>query len=105
MTKLSEEDTKKIISYLEEKWRGRPCPMCQSGAWSIQDSCFQLMAYHSGSFVIGGPVIPLIPIICNNCSNTVLINAILSGVIKPGEELSKIENKPESPMDKMSKDA
>jgi hypothetical protein len=91
MTKLSEADTTKIVDYLKDKWKGRPCPMCQSGGWIVQDSCFQLMTYHSGNIILGGPVIPLIPIICNNCSNTVLINAILVGVINP-EEKPKIEN-------------
>src|SRR5437016_1025356 len=40
MTKLSEADTDKIINYLKEKWKGRPCPMCQSAGWAIQDKSF-----------------------------------------------------------------
>jgi hypothetical protein len=102
MTKLSEADTNKIISYLKEKWAGRPCPMCQTGNWVVQDSCFQIMTYHSGNLVLGGPVIPLIPITCNNCSNTILLNAILAGVIKPSEE-SKSENKSENSIDEVGK--
>ena len=86
MTKLSKEDAEKIVSYLKEKWQGRTCPMCQTGNWIVQDNCFQLMRYDANAFVIGGTVIPVIPVICNNCSNTLLINAILAGVINPKEK-------------------
>jgi hypothetical protein len=99
MTKLSEADANKIIDYLKQKWQGRPCPMCQTANWVVQGSCFQLMTYHSGNIVLGGPVIPVIPITCNNCSNTILINAILTGIIKPSEE-AKVD-KPEESADKM----
>jgi hypothetical protein len=41
------------------------------------------MEYNEGGFVVGGPIIPVIPVICGNCGNTVLVNAILSGVMEP----------------------
>jgi hypothetical protein len=57
--------------------------MCGKGPWNVQDSTFQLTEYNEGSFVVGGPVIPVVPVICGNCGHTVLVNAILSGVVKP----------------------
>lgn len=75
-------DTSKVIGYLKERWAGRPCPMCGHAGWSVQDSVFELREFHGGSMVIGsGPLIPVVPVTCNNCGNTVLVNAIVAGVV------------------------
>lgn len=93
MTKLNKEEADKLVAYLKEKWKGKSCPMCQTGNWIVQDNCFQITQYNAVAFVIGGPVIPIIPVICNNCSNTLLINAILAGVITPKEKIPPEQNK------------
>ncbi|WP_115702568.1 hypothetical protein [Legionella sainthelensi] len=92
MSNLSKEEADKLVSYLKEKWNGKSCPMCLSGNWIVQDNCFQLTQYNAHSFVIGGPVIPIIPVICNNCSNTLLINALLAGIIPPNAKLPIEQN-------------
>jgi len=80
----------KIIQYLNEKWQKRPCPMCGVGNWSVQDRVFELREFHGGSLVVGGtPIIPIIPVICNNCGNTILINAIIAGVVMKEKEEKK----------------
>ncbi len=79
-------DDKKLIAHLAAKWTGRPCPMCGAANWNAQNSSFQLMEFHGGNVVIGGPVIPVVPITCANCGNTVLINAIVAGVLSPRTE-------------------
>ncbi|PIZ04435.1 MAG: hypothetical protein COY58_04165 [Gammaproteobacteria bacterium CG_4_10_14_0_8_um_filter_38_16] len=79
--KIDDEKLKKLSESLREKWKNRVCPMCQSGNWIIQENCFELREFNGGNLVIGGTVIPIVPIVCNNCSNTVFINAILSGVV------------------------
>jgi hypothetical protein len=82
---MSKADSEKIIKYLQEKWAGRPCPMCGNAGWSVQDSVFELREFHGGSMVIGGSaLIPVVPVACNNCGNTVLINAIVAGVVDRG---------------------
>ena len=56
--------------------------MCNHGNWSVQDTVFELRPFHGGSMVIGsGPLVPVIPVTCNNCGNTVLLNAIITGAI------------------------
>ena len=79
---MAKFDGQKAIDHLQEKWAGRPCPLCGVGSWNVHDSTYQLTEYNQGSMVIGGPVIPLIPVICNNCGNTVLINALTAGILK-----------------------
>lgn len=75
-------DVNRMIEYLREKWSGtRACPMCGSTSWDVQGSVFQLIQFNEGAMVIGGPVIPVIPVTCNNCGNTVLVNAIKAGIV------------------------
>lgn len=78
--------TGQILPHLRAKWAGRACPMCGIGSWNVQDSVFQLMEFNEGNVVIGGPVVPVVPVVCANCGNTVLVNAIISGLIKPPVE-------------------
>lgn len=83
---MNKEDAAKVLAHLSDKWQGRPCPMCQSGEWSVQSKIFELREYRGGSFVVGGvPILPVVPITCGNCGNTLLINAIKLGVLKPGQ--------------------
>ena len=76
-------DSEELISYLKSKWQGRPCQMCGIGNWNISDSIFELREYNKGDLVIGGgPIIPVIPITCDNCGNIVFVNGIKAGLIK-----------------------
>ena len=78
---MSNFNTEDFISFIGKQWGGRGCPMCGKGPWSVQDKVFQLSEYHSGNLVVGGPLIPVIPVTCNNCGHTVMVNAILSGAL------------------------
>lgn len=43
---------------------------------------YELREFHGGSMVIGGSaLIPIVPVTCDNCGNTVLINGIMAGVV------------------------
>lgn len=84
MTKI---DAKKLIKYLGDKWQAQPCPMCGARRWNVQETSFELREYHGGNMVIApGPVIPLVPVICTNCGNTILINSLVAGLELEGEE-------------------
>lgn len=78
---MAKFDGSKAIEYLREKWLGRPCPMCGVGNWSVQDSTYQLLQFNQNALVGGGPVIPVIPVVCNNCGNTILVNALTAGFL------------------------
>lgn len=75
-------DTAALIEHLRIKWQGRPCQQCGTGSWNVQDKAYELRQFYSGSLVTGGAVIPVIPVICSNCGNTVLVNAIIAGAVK-----------------------
>ncbi len=77
-------DTSDIISYLNEKWQGTSCPYCRESEWNIQDRIFELREFNKGDMFLGGPnasIIPVIPVMCSNCGHTVLVNAMVAGVL------------------------
>lgn len=75
---MATHDENKMISYLTEKWGVIDCPMCRKGPLQIQDKVFQLNEYHQGNLVVGGPLVPVIPVTCINCGYTLLVNALIS---------------------------
>jgi ribosomal protein S27AE len=82
---MANVDGNRVIEHLRQKWgANRFCPMCGVNQWSVQDSMYQLLQLNQGAaLVIGSPVIPVIPVVCNNCGNTVLVNAIAAGLMTP----------------------
>lgn len=80
MTKI---DGQKLINHLSKKWKGKNCPMCGEGPWNASDSPFELREFNEGNLIIGGQtsIVPVIPITCNNCGNTILINAVVAGLV------------------------
>lgn len=92
---MAKFDSSKAVAHLQSKWGGRPCPMCGKGPWNIQDSTFQLAEFNEGNFVLGGPVIPVIPVMCNNCGYVALVNAIFAGVQERQKEAPATEKQHE----------
>ena len=82
-------DANKFLQHLNTKWSGRPCAQCGAATWQVQDVIFELRGFSGGSLVLGGPIIPLIPVTCSNCGNTILINAILAGAVERTTEVKK----------------
>jgi hypothetical protein len=79
---MSDYDQEKLMAFVKEKWKGANCPMCGGGDWSIQNKIFKLMEFTKQGLVVGGPVIPVIPVVCNNCGNTILMNAIVPDLVE-----------------------
>ena len=84
----------KVLKHLNDKWGNTPCPMCKANSWTINDTIYELREFHGGNVVLGsGPIYPVIPINCNNCGNSIFINALVSGAIeKPKVEPEITEN-------------
>lgn len=59
--------------------------MCHGREWNVTDKFFELREFNNGDLVIGGPnnaITPLVPVTCKNCGNTILINALTTGLLK-----------------------
>lgn len=75
----------KIIRFLEERWKGAGCPMCGGKEWRVSEKYFELREFNDGNLMLGGPngaVMPVIPVTCNICGNTVFINALNTGLLE-----------------------
>jgi hypothetical protein len=80
---LTDEERKKINDFLEKNWASpQNCSVCHKNSWNISPEVFELRSFHGGSMVIGGKsgIVPLILITCDNCGNTIFINALIAGL-------------------------
>jgi predicted RNA-binding Zn-ribbon protein involved in translation (DUF1610 family) len=67
------------IQWLQEKWVTLRCPYCDSTAWEV-GSPFVLRTTTA-------VLTPHFPVMCSNCGNTVLINAVRAGLMpEPSDE-------------------
>lgn len=68
------------------------CQVCKTTKWILGDMFVAPPSYipqtqqGAGGISIGGSLYPLVPIICDNCGNTLFINAVMMGLIKGIEE-------------------
>jgi hypothetical protein len=87
----------RAATWLREKWQTPAnCIVCGQNNWQIGE-VFELRAFHGGNLVLGGgnPVLPVFPVSCNVCGNTVFINALRAGVVDAGPREDSAGAKPE----------
>ena len=62
-------DREKIAQKLNEKGATRPCHRCGQNAFTVLEgfSNIHLQEDFNAGLVIGGPAVPVIHIVCNNC--------------------------------------
>jgi len=81
---MAKFDVNVFIAYLKSKWgETLRCPMCTNTEWDVQESTYELREWNPHTLVSTGPVLPLIPVVCTNCGNTILVNAIAAGIVAP----------------------
>ncbi len=79
----SPEQTKKIEEWLQQKWgANKACQMCAVSDWAIGTNVAQLPLAdpHAESTYSGGSY-PCVIVICRNCGNMVLVNALTAGIV------------------------
>lgn len=77
-------DRQKFVDHINKKWKGGiSCPVCKENDWIINDHLLELRVFNQGSFVVGGPLIPIASITCNNCGYIMHFNAIKIGLLEP----------------------
>jgi hypothetical protein len=81
--KLTEEQHKKLLEHLQKHWKAPvACSICRSNDWDINGMIYELREFHGGNMVIGGnsSIVPLVPVTCKVCGNTVLFNPLIVGI-------------------------
>lgn len=91
-TDTTRVDVNKVIEWLNSKWQGaKTCPICRENKWIVSDKTVELHFFNPGGLVIGGPVIPLVVVTCNNCGHTLLFNALKVGAIQAPQQAKTSE--------------
>lgn len=77
---LTIEQQSALTAFLNKKWPNSACPMCHVNSWAVNGWITMLVSDKLG-IVLGSPVVPIIALSCNNCGNTLMVNAIVAGVM------------------------
>jgi hypothetical protein len=92
----------RAAAWVRDNWKlPATCAICGSNNWQISD-VYEMRRFREGAIVIGGsqPVLPVFPVTCNVCGNTIFINAVVSGVVAPSKAASESPDSPESESEK-----
>ena len=78
---MSDIDSKKVLAHLNKiHHTSKCCKFCGANDWAVIDKVFELREFQNRA--VGSPIIPVIPVTCNQCGNILLFNAIAAKLIK-----------------------
>ena len=82
MTTIPKEDIQKAIAWIDEHWTGqKACPICENTRWGVADLIGEVqMTTLNGDLT--GKAYPLVIVTCQTCGYTVLLNALVIGLIE-----------------------
>ena len=84
---LDDDAKAKVREWVNARWKGH-CQCCGYNLWEGGRHLISLRIEDPrqlGNLYIGGPMVPVVPITCKNCGNTVLVNALMMGVVAKPE--------------------
>lgn len=81
----------KMMEFLE-KIKAPACPLCGNSDWSYETKIFNVKQFFPDKLVIGGSVLPVIPLTCTKCGNINFINVLSAGLITL-DDIEKEKNK------------
>lgn len=84
---LSEAEQAKAKAWIARFWNNfQGCPICGRKEWQLAGNLVNLhIAYPDAALTVGGPVYPQALLICETCGYTMLFNAVMMGLAKPGD--------------------
>lgn len=83
--KRKEQERNRALVWLNQKApSGFLCQICGNKQWTIGDMV-ELRPYEGGNLTLGGGTFPAMQVVCANCGNTLLVNAVLSGVVRQAD--------------------
>jgi hypothetical protein len=79
---LDAKQSENLLNWIKTHWLpNAKCPMCDHSQWGVNDAVFEMREFFQGNMVIGGKIIPVVPISCSHCGNTIFLNALQIGLI------------------------
>jgi len=95
---ISDEQRQKASDLVKSKWKlVGGCPLCHATNFDLQPTIFQIPEFFRQGAKNTGAVIPVIPYTCTNCGFTILVNALVAGIISPQAKTEKETSKPAAP--------
>lgn len=80
--KLDEKQKERLVEYFKEKFAGRPtCPLCAQNTWHAAPNMFQVHTFAPEGLAIDEPVMPLVAIQCQTCSNVQFFSALAMRIL------------------------
>ena len=83
---LTRQQKDLVSDWLNPRWLTKKCPVCSHNNWVIADHLVHGLTYSGGGVTIGGPLYPLVLLICQNCAHTLVFNAVVMGLVPAGKE-------------------
>ena len=77
---LSSDQLEKLQKWMNNKGLNPTCPVCNENKWSTGD-VISAPVFDKGGFQIGGPTVPMVQLICNNCAYVRLFAAVPIGLV------------------------
>lgn len=80
------EQKNKLIDTLKAKGVRNGCPLCRNKEWVIGDEYVVLLPQEmlpDGGFVLGGPTIPVIPLLCKQCGYVAMLSSKILANLPP----------------------
>lgn len=69
----------KAIDWLDDKWKDRECPYCGVADWQVGTPL-------EISLGLDEAMSPAFPVMCGNCGQTALVNAVVAGLVDQPDE-------------------
>lgn len=57
------------------------CPLCHHTEWNVNDLIVESREFLRGDLALNGAIMPLVPVSCRHCGNTMFLNAIQLGYV------------------------
>ncbi len=76
---LTQDQLDKVQSWSRTKGVNASCPACGRSNWEAGD-LIAAPSFTGGGMTIGGPTIPMLPLVCANCATVRLFAAVPMGL-------------------------
>ena len=79
-TQIPLDQRERIAAFINEKWKDKRCPICENTSWSIAPHVLVSNIFSGGDISVGGPVYPIVIVLCDNCGYIHAFNAMKAGL-------------------------
>lgn len=84
--RIPEAQYEEVLAKLDAVWGGHPkCPLCGGQDFAMADRVFELVEHSPDIETRERRVAPVLPVFCLKCGYTMLVNAIVLGIVPAGK--------------------